>query len=78
MRLHFLRQAVSDSEPAAILSMSVSALGQLQVHALGIEPEHAHLMLDKLDHLKNKLQAFIDQQQKTNTGSTAQVIDLRR
>lgn len=78
MRLHFLRQAVSEVEPAAILSMSVSTLGQLHIQALGIEPEHAHLMLDKLDHLKNKLQAFIDQQQKTNTQTSAQVIDLRR
>jgi hypothetical protein len=63
IRRWMLAQAAASDAPVAGLALTISASGQIQAAARGIEPEHADLVIAQLDSLRTSLQAWVESEQ---------------
>lgn len=48
-------QAIQQTNPIAICCITVTECGQVEMNGLGIEPEHASIIIDQLQHLASIL-----------------------
>jgi hypothetical protein len=46
--------------PVAGLALTITASGQIDAAVRGIEPEHADLVLERLEEISNSLRAWAD------------------
>lgn len=55
-----LAKANAPDAPVAGLALTITASGQIEAAVRGIEPEHADLVLERLDEISASLRAWAD------------------
>lgn len=60
IRRWMVAAAQSPDAPVAGLALTITASGQIQTAVRGIEPEHADLVLERLDEIRALLKAWAD------------------
>lgn len=77
IRAWHIRQATNDSEPVALLNLSITSSGHIKTSGVGIEPAHALVFLTELDAVRDRLMRFAHGAEAL-ARTPAQVIPLRR
>lgn len=67
-----IEQAVGQQHQAAMLNITLTCDGRIRSTGLGIEPEHAVVMLDELERIRERLRQYIG----AGEPATAPVIQL--
>jgi hypothetical protein len=69
---HINQAADTTQKPIALLSLYITAAGDIHSTALGIEPAHAQIILRELESVRERLESF------ASTDSIAPVVPIRR
>ena len=61
-----LAEISADDPAVAILAVSVTASGQIQVKGMGLDHIHARIVLSELDALREQMQRYVEQEPANN------------